>query len=201
MRSRVAGIFCASLMVAVAASAQTASAGKDREAAVKYLEETRQAFLQSIANVSEAQWTYKPSATTWSVAEVAEHIAISEETLLGLITTQMIKGPAPKAGEGITDEKLIAGLADRTQKAQAPEMLRPVNKWPTREALVKAFNDSRDKTIAWVKTTPEDLRAHVAPHPAFGPLDAHQWVLLVAGHSLRHTAQINEVKGAPGYPR
>jgi hypothetical protein len=45
------------------------------------------------------------------------------------------------------------------------------------------------------------LRAHAAPHPAFGPLDAHQWILLVAGHSARHTLQIEEVKTAAGYPK
>lgn len=191
---------CVTLALAAPALAQPASAQKERSAAVKYLEETRAAFLKSIAGVSEAQWKFKASPTSWSIAEVAEHIAISEGTILGLITTQMLKAPAPKPGEGIADEKLIAGITDRSQKAQAPEMLKPVNKWATKEALVKAFNADRDKTIEWVKTTPEDLRAHAAPHPMFGPLDVHQWVLLLAGHSARHTSQIEEVKTAAGYP-
>jgi len=198
MRLKVSAAFCATIMVAAASAAQPAGAQKDREAAVTYLEETRSAFLKSIENVSEAQWKYKPSPTIWSVAEVAEHIAISEETILGLITTQMIKAPAPKPGEGISDEKLIASITDRTQKAQAPEMLRPANKWATKDALVKDFNAARDRTIEWVKTTPEDLRAHAAPHPLFGPLDTHQWLLLLAGHSSRHTAQIEEVKTSAG---
>jgi uncharacterized damage-inducible protein DinB len=194
MRLKVSAAFCAMVMVAAASAAQPAGAQKDRAAAVKYLEETRTAFLKSIENVDEAQWKHKSSPTVWSVAEVSEHIALSEETILGLITTQMVKAPAPKPGEGISDEKLIAMITDRTQKAQAPEMLRPVNKWATKEALVKDFNAARDRTIEWVKSTPEDLRAHAAPHPAFGPLDAHQWLLLLAGHSARHTAQIEEVK-------
>ncbi len=192
---------CLTAVVAGPVLAQTGTAQKDRDAAVRYLEETREAFLKSIASVSDAQWTYKPAPTTWSIAEVAEHIAISEGTIFGLITTQMIKAPAPKPGEGIPDEKLISGVTDRSQKAQAPEMLKPVNKYATREALVKDFNAARDATIQWVKTTPEDLRAHAAPHPAFGPLDTHQWVLLIAGHSARHTAQIEEVKTAAGYPK
>ena len=101
----------------------------------------------------------------------------------------------------VSNFALIAGVTDRSQKAQAPEVLKPTNKWPTREALVKDFNAARDKTIAWVKSTQEDLRAHAGPHPAFGPLDAHQWVLLLAGHSARHTAQIEEVETAAGYPK
>jgi hypothetical protein len=52
-----------------------------------------------------------------------------------------------------------------------------------------------------VKTTDDDLRGHSTPHPALQrDLDAFQWVLLLAAHSARHTAQIEEVKASPGYP-
>ncbi len=201
MKFLFAAVACALLFVAGPVAAQPAGAEKDRAAAVKYLEETRLAFLKSIENVTPAQWTFKATPTSWSIAETAEHIAISEGTILGLITTQMLQAPAPKPGEGIPDEKLVGAITDRSQKAQAPEMLKPVGKWATKEALVKDFNAERDKTIAWVKTTTEDLRAHAAPHPAFGPLDVHQWILLLSGHSARHTLQIEEVKTAAGFPK
>ena len=192
-------VCAASLICAPVASAQDKTA-TERAAAVTYLEDTRQAFLRAIAGVNEAQWTFKAGADRWSIAEVAEHIALSEETILGMIQTKMLAAPPP-AGPGITDEKLIAGITDRSQKATAPEMLKPANKWLNKEALAKDFNAARDKTIAWLKSTKEDLRAHAAPHPAFGPLDVHQWVLLIAGHSARHTAQIEEVKTQNGYPK
>jgi hypothetical protein len=192
-------VCAASLVWTVPAVAQDKTA-TDRAAAVKYLEETRQAFLKSILGVSGAQWTFKAGPDRWSIAEVAEHIALSEETILGMIQTKMLAAPPP-AGPGIPDDKLIAGITDRSQKATAPEMLKPVNKWQNKEALAKDFNAARDKTIAWLKSTKEDLRAHAAPHPAFGPLDVHQWILLLAGHSARHTAQIEEVKTQNGYPK
>jgi hypothetical protein len=191
------------LMFASPAPAQDAAAAAkyDRQKAYAYLDETRAAFLKSIGGLTEAQWKFKAAPDRWSIAEVAEHIALSESLILGMIEGQVLKAPAKKPGEGITDEKLIAGVTDRTQKAQAPEQLKPVNKWATRDALAKDFSAARSKTMEWVKTTKEDLRGHAAPHPAFGPLDAHQWILLLAGHSARHTAQIEEVKTAPGYPR
>ena len=201
MKLTVSALACAVLFVAAPAAAQTADAQKDRAAAVKYLEDTRQAFLKSIENVTPAQWTFKASPTSWSIAEVAEHIGLSEGTIFGMITTQMLQAPAPKPGAGVPDDKVIAGVTDRSNKFQAPEVLKPVNKWPTKAALIKDFNEARDKSIAWVKTTTEDLRAHASPHPAFGSMDAHQWVLLLAGHSARHTAQIEEVKTAAGYPK
>lgn len=201
MKLTLTAAACAVLFVAAPAVAQTADPQKDRAAAIKYLEDTRQAFLKSIENVTPAQWTYKASPTAWSIAETAEHIGLAEDTIFGMITTQMIQAPAPKPGAGVPDEKVIALVTDRTSKFQAPEVLKPTNKWATREALVKDFNAARDKSIAWVKTTTEDLRAHASPHPALGSMDAHQWVLLLAGHSARHTAQIEEVKTSAGYPK
>lgn len=198
MRTRWAA---ALLAIVCAAPAAAQDAKHDRAKAIAYLEETRTKFLKSVEGLTEAQWRFKAGPDRWSIAEVAEHIALSESLILGMVEGQVLKAPAKKPGEGITDEKLIAGVTDRSQKAQAPDVLKPVNKWPTREALVKDFNAARDKTIEWTKTTTEDLRGHAAPHPAFGPLDAHQWLLLVAGHSARHTAQIEEVKTAAGYPK
>jgi uncharacterized damage-inducible protein DinB len=194
-------IAAAFALTAAAPAAAQMNAQQDREKAGAYLEETRAKFLKSIEGLTEAQWTFKPSPTTWSIAEVAEHIAISESTILGLIQEKMLTAPPPNGGETMPDEKVIASLVDRTSKFQAPEMLKPTNKWETKEALVKDFNGARDKTIEFVKTTKEDLRAHAAPHPVLKTLDTHQWVLLIAGHSARHTLQIEEVKAAAGYPK
>jgi hypothetical protein len=52
----------------------------------------------------------------------------------------------------------------------------------------------------YVKTTTDDLHGHAGPHPVFKMLDGYQWVLLLSGHSARHTAQIEEVKASAGYP-
>ena len=38
-------------------------------------------------------------------------------------------------------------------------------------------------------------------HPLFKTMDAYQAMLMLSAHSERHTAQINEVKAAAGYPK
>jgi len=174
---------------------------QERDSLVQHLEQTRQAFLQSISGLSDAQWTFKAGPDRWSIAEVAEHIAISETAIFQLVTDKMLKGPAiPPNPTPLSDEKLLASLLDRSTKFQAPEMLKPTNRWATREALTKDFLAARDKTITYVKTTTDDLHGHGGPHPVFKMLDGYQWVLLISGHSARHTAQIEEVKASPGYP-
>ena len=174
---------------------------QERDSLVQHLEQTRQAFLQSISGLSDAQWTFKAGPDRWSIAEVAEHVAISETTIFQLVTDKMLKGPAiPPNPTPLSDGKLLVSLLDRSTKFQAPEMLKPTNRWATREALTKDFLAARDKTIMYVKTTTDDLHGHGGPHPVFKMLDGYQWVLLISGHSARHTAQIEEVKASPGYP-
>lgn len=190
------------------AAAATASAGSltqaERDQAVKDLEDTRRAFLASINGLSDAQFRYKPAPDRWSVAEVAEHIAVSEDTLRGMITDKIMKSPVvpgARAQVQMDDQRLRQGVLDRTTKRQAPEMLRPSGRFPTVDAVRAAFGESRDKTVAYVQTTTEDMRAHVAPHPVLQALDGYQWILLLAGHTARHTAQIEEVKADPKFPR
>jgi hypothetical protein len=67
--------------------------------------------------------------------------------------------------------------------------------------LVAHFKQSRDRNIAYLQTTQDDLRSHFLDHPAMKTLDAYQWMLLVSAHSERHTSQINEVKMDPNYPK
>lgn len=184
----------------VPAYAQPLTQG-ERDSLLKHLAQTRQAFLDSISGLSDAQWTFKAGPDRWSIAEVAEHIAVSESTILQLVTDQMMKAPAvPRNPEPIPDEKLLAWLLDRTSKFQAPEMLKPTNRWATRDALTKDFVAAREKTAAYVKSTTDDLHGHGGPHPVFKMLDGYQWLLLLSGHSARHTAQIEEVKTSTGYP-
>jgi uncharacterized damage-inducible protein DinB len=198
----VPALLIASALAVPQAVAATGLSARDRDFAIKYLEETRQKFLASIDGLSDAQWTFKAAPDRWSIAEVAEHIAVSETTILQLVTDKIVSAPpAPDSAERISDQKMIDALVDRTARFQAPEMLRPTNRWSTRDALRKDFNAARDKTAAYVRETKDDLRGHAAPHPVLKSLDGYQWVLLIAAHSARHTAQIEEVKTAPAYPK
>src|SRR5262249_23797081 len=97
------------LALTLTARAQNASTEKsaltpeERQAAIKYLEDTRQKVLDSLKDISDAQWKFKPTPDRWSAAEVAEHIAVSEETLLGLVTDRVMKSPAaPEKKEAVT---------------------------------------------------------------------------------------------------
>jgi uncharacterized damage-inducible protein DinB len=202
MAKRLAALTCLTIALSAASAAAQPLTQQERDRLLNHLQQTRQAFLDSISDLSDAQWTFKAGPDRWSIAEVAEHIAVSETTILQLVTDKILKAPSvPRDPNGLSDDKLLAALQDRSSRFQAPEMLRPTNRWATRDALAKDFIAARDKTEAYVKATTDDLHGHSAPHPIFKMLDGYQWVLLLSGHSARHTAQINEVKESPAYPK
>ena len=92
--SRVWFVVTICLVTAVASLAQSkALTPEERETALKSLQASHDAFLQSISGLSEKQWKFKPAPDRWSVAEVSEHIAVSESTLLGLVQ-KIEAGPA-----------------------------------------------------------------------------------------------------------
>jgi uncharacterized damage-inducible protein DinB len=174
----------------------------ERAYLLEQLETSKKEMLASIQGLSAAQWTFKPAPEVWSVQECAEHIILAENFIFGG-AQQILKTPAvdrPALSNEEVDRKIVAGVQDRSHKAKAPEAIVPSGKFATPEDAAREFTARRDKTIAYVTTTTDDLRVHVGPGPA-GPMDAYQFLLLLAAHSARHTAQIREVESNPGYPK
>lgn len=140
----------------------------------------------------------------WSIAECAEHIALSEDLLFGMATERVMNSPADpskKAQAKGRDEEILKETADRSKKASAPEALKPSNKFPTRQAIIDHFKASRDKTIEYIQKSDADMRSHFGAAGGGKFLDAYQWILLTSAHTNRHVQQILEVKAAAGYPK
>lgn len=179
----------------VAAESNTEGA----EAIVRHLNAAKEKFLASVSGLSEAQLKFKPAADRWSIAEIAEHIVLSE-TFLHEVVADMLKSPAtPDKKSAVPDATVLQNATDRTNRLQTRDSLVPTGRWGTLKQTLKEFEAARARTLALVKAQQSELRSHFAK---FGPLelDAHQWLLSLAGHSERHTAQINEVKAAPNFP-
>lgn len=188
------------LLFSVSARAQQLSQA-DKDKTLQYLESTKMGVLDSVKGLSPAQLNFKPAPDRWSVAECVEHIASAEDFLFSLITEKVMKSPdVPGRDVKAIDEGILKGVTDRSVKRQAPEPIKPVNKYGSVEASEKHFVESRATTEAFLKNTP-DLRQHVMPGPAGPPMDAYEWILLLAAHSERHTKQIEEVKADPNFPK
>jgi hypothetical protein len=177
-------------------------APEDRAKGIKYLEQTRADVLKATRGLSEAQWNFKPGPDRWSVAEVAEHIAAAEDFLRNMVQEKAMKSPPRTEPEDLKalDELVLQKVPDRSTKVQAPEPLRPTNRFGSPKDSLKHFRESRATTIAFLKQT-KDLRQHAMDSPFGKKLDGYEWLLFIGAHSERHTKQIDEVKADPNYPK
>lgn len=176
---------------------------KEREDAIRFLKETEAGVFKAVKNLSEAQLTYKPAADRWSVEDCVKHIAVSEKELWAMAEASLKNAPNPekRANIKVTDSALIKGVEDRSQKRKTFAALEPANSpYKTLGEALKAFKENREKLITFVKTTDADLRDHVLELP-MGTFDSYQFILLISGHTNRHTQQIEEVKADPGFPK
>ena len=175
-----------------------------RDFAMSHMHMTRKIFLDATAKLTPAQWAFKAGPDRWSIAECAEHISVSEDYLWGVVE-KLVAGPASDAAlVGQTkgkDEMLVKMVPNRDQKFQAPEPIQPKKLLADPTEYITRFKVSRDKHIAYVDTTKDSLRDRVMAHPAAGPLDAYQWILLLSAHTERHVMQILEVKADPNFPK
>src|SRR5262249_26723912 len=135
----------------------------------------------------------------WSISSIVEHLAIVEDLVI-LRVEQLAagSGDSPNNKFNESDAVLFEKIVDRSAKFQAPERARPTGKTLTNS--LERLAASRAKIAEFVRAAPSDFREHSMPHPVFGPLDGHQWLVALAAHCARHTQQIIETKTAPGFP-
>jgi hypothetical protein len=175
----------------------------DRDALIPMLQESAQVFVDSFADLTRPQLTFRPAPERWSISETAEHVILAEVGSSKLMRGRMIRESTPPEVLAATaggDGRIDARLKVRAGVLPAPDFVMPKGSWPTAGEMVDAFQESRQATVEFLKTTPLDLATYAAPHPAFGPLTGLQWAYFIVRHCLRHVEQIEEVKATAGYP-
>ena len=176
---------------------------EDRKMAVDHLKETRDEMSKVLRGLTEEQLNFKAEEDSWSIAECAEHIAISENAFAGLIQKTVAAGPNPALKDSVKfkDDELLGIISDRSQRVKTSEPFEPSGKFGSHEATVKAFMDKRDEHINYMKTTDDDLRNRFNSDLPFGTVDGFQVVLFMSGHTERHVNQMKEVMAHKLFPK
>ena len=169
----------------------------------QWLDESEQTLMALIENVEGEAWTWKPAPDRWSVAECTEHIVKSEAALMEAAQEALAGEPDPEWESKTTGKAgMIAQvMPDRSGRAQAPQEIRPQG-GVTKEALLAEFRAQRAELEELIADPARELKSYTREHPfpVFGWLNAHQWLIYVPLHTIRHSKQILEVKESPGFP-
>ena len=194
------------LMVLIAvpliAKAQESSKN-DKTFALNYYQETLDNLSKSVDGLSEAQLHFKVSDSTWSISQCLEHIIKTEPMIFGMVKGYMEQPVNPERRKDINvrDEEIIEMVTDRSEKYKAPEILIGKGKYNDADTAINDLKDQRSEILTFIGNTPiEELRDRVNDSPA-GATDTYQSLLFLAGHTGRHTLQVEEIKAAANFPK
>ncbi len=161
---------------------------------VALLTQSAARFSDLVQSLSGEEWQAPPPGVEWSLAQICEHIGLVEVGSGKLIARKLFLEPASDEllAEAHGKEALLRQmLPDRIGwRREAPDFVRPVGTWTSRDELLSAFWQWRGSTIAMLSDPARDPSRYVAKHPVWGMLDGRNWGLFLALHLERHLEQM-----------
>jgi hypothetical protein len=164
----------------------------ERKQILALLEDSRAALLSSLDGVSDERARRIPAPGRWSILGCVEHLAVSEDYFFAQILNATPSDP-PLINL-VREAKMLARGADRSRKMESPPEGQPSGAFPTLAAALNHFLLSRSRSIEFVRTNQEDLRAKIAWHPILKQANCHEMLLSMGLHVQRHVKQIEEIK-------
>ncbi|HEX9918472.1 MAG TPA: DinB family protein [Pyrinomonadaceae bacterium] len=182
-------------------------------------ETVRRELSARVENLSEAQQTFRPAEGAWSVAEIIDHLSITEQNMVQLIGMLLKKcegaAAASNAGDGgdVGDARTASAGAlpfqpftldnfleqVREVKLTAPERVRPGGNVSLAEALANLQRTRAAIDAMRPRLEAAELGAATYPHPAFGEFNTAQWLAFIGHHESRHLRQIEKLMAAPEF--
>jgi hypothetical protein len=168
------------------------------------IEQVRKSVYDRVGGLAAEQAGFRSGPDGWSSAQLAEHMCVSEERIIGAIERSL------KAAEGQDRPAASPAIApvslDRIQeqakaKFKSPEATKPSGALSIPEILERMRRSREDLMAMRPRLEAIDVSDVTFPHPVFGPLNLYEWVLFVGMHEQRHLRQIDAVMSSPTFPR
>lgn len=158
----------------------------------------RERLRETLESLDETRSAERVEGEKWSVAEIAEHVAIVGSGIQRICAKLLSKAEA--AGIDSDGEFNIDGFCNRMKeitdvKLEAPEMVLPTGKQPVADSL--ASLDETTRALRGMMPLFERFVGNTAtfPHPYFGEMTATEWLALSGMHEGRHLTQIKKIIG------
>jgi uncharacterized damage-inducible protein DinB len=174
----------------------------DRKYLIDNLVRTKNELISAANNLTEQQWRFKECPEKWSINQVVEHIAIYELMFQRQITQTLASGARPELNKlAKADSTYLKYVLDPTPRLTT-EFTKPFTYADPMglndgENNMAWFLKMRNESIAYLQTTPDDLRSFylTTERP-----NVHQLYLWTFGHVDRALRQINRIKQDSHYP-
>jgi hypothetical protein len=144
-------------------------------------------LVQLLQSVNERHFNQKPGPDKWSIAQVADHIRLSNNSVAKALA---LKGKPLDRNPGQRISELKSVFLDFQTKLQAPDFIVPSKDIYDPNLLLKDLQASiqliRERMY-------EDNLDELINHPAFGDISKFEILHFVLYHTQRHLRQIKEI--------
>jgi hypothetical protein len=168
----------------------------DREQLLRLLTASRKKLLESAEGLTDGQARLRPAEDRWSILECVEHVGQVEDVIFAAVTTKLTPSDAP--ADRTREQKIISGATDRNRKVDSPDQVKPTGKFASLADALAHFEQSRARSIEYIESCEQDLRAVTGPHPVLGQASGQEFMIIMALHPARHALQILEAREALG---
>ena len=164
---------------------------------VKYVDDCRADLESAARELPYERWSERPAAESWSVAQVFDHLHLSESGIARMLAKRIARakeaGVGPEKSDGSVLHDLDFFPVVDGPKRQAPEIV-----VPRAEARAPEVHDALRRSRGDLHAALREgdglaLGEVTATHPALGVINLYQWVLFVGQHEARHTRQVAEI--------
>ncbi|MDQ3585122.1 MAG: DinB family protein [Acidobacteriota bacterium] len=171
------------------------------------IDDTRKRLLARLADLNAEQQNFRPADDVWCAADIAEHLSITEGQIVKLMNKLLAKADSNAAtdttdsGDANTAQTppafpfTLDHFAEKVRdiKINAPESVRPCGTIPLADSLAKLRESRAALHALRPRLEAADLSAVLFPHPAFGPINAYQWLAVTGLHEARHLKQLERL--------
>jgi len=160
-------------------------------------EKIRERFKETVSGLTVEQIDFAPDGDKWSIRQIVEHVAVVNEGMAKICAKLLSKAAdigRPSDGSAKVAKGFGLALeAVRDEKLRAPDMVHPVNNFSIAFSIETL--DRCEAVLAALRPRFETIDAGEFrfPHPLFGELSAHEWLILSGAHEMRHLRQIREL--------
>ena len=165
---------------------------------MKHLDQKKQSLLQILTKLTEEEYFRQPSPDSWSVAQAANHIYLSERYSMRYIQKKLSFPDtlAPFHPKSWASVLLLKIVLFTPYKAKAPKI---INMWEDQPLMSPAsLNEEwmrlRTELFECVKNHYPQFGSYlVYKHPFAGRLTLHQMLIFLNDHMAHHIRQINKI--------
>lgn len=187
-------------LASVANGQDTTWTQSDKQRLIDNFIRTKQEINTETSNLVSSQWNFKESTTSWSIAEVLEHLNMWQLVTQEHARYMLYNGPRPELADKCPSDSINTTFIYEDKKHTSPDFTIPTGHIPG-QANLNLFNTYCDRIITNIKKSDINFRLYFRTFTDGYMTNINQAYMIQYGHVDRHLRQIRRIKSNTDFPK